>query len=116
MNTPSALNVIRNLITQSNVYINQTSAGVDGLLVLGIATWISKMLRIFGLEQQDTAKFGWEIGPSPGRGTSVSSPKYCVRLIVSLPLRTIPPFSHTSRRCRLSETMFEPLQRISPQI
>ena len=84
MNTPSALNVIRNLITQSNVYINQTSAGVDGLIVLGIATWISKMLRMFGLEQQDAARFGFAIESSPGRGTPVSSLAYCVRLFVSL--------------------------------
>lgn len=72
MNTPSALNAIRNLITQCNIYINQTGTHVDGLLVLGIATWVAKMLRMFGLDQKDTAKIGWDISPSPGRSATVS--------------------------------------------
>ncbi|TFK25197.1 cysteinyl-tRNA synthetase [Coprinopsis marcescibilis] len=50
IDTVSAINVLRKLISQTNGYIDRRGAFVDPMLVASIARWIIKMLRLFGLE------------------------------------------------------------------
>ncbi|KAA1121666.1 hypothetical protein PGTUg99_014068 [Puccinia graminis f. sp. tritici] len=61
-NTPEAMKQLLNLVTETNKYISAQIASIraepDGqslLVISHIAAWISKMLRVFGLDEQTLA-------------------------------------------------------------
>ena len=58
-NTPVALDVLRELVSRTNVYINSQGSKVNADLVETIALWISRMLRVFGLGEGESIEIGW---------------------------------------------------------
>ncbi|KAI0081961.1 cysteinyl-tRNA synthetase [Panus rudis PR-1116 ss-1] len=58
-NTPEALDVLRQLVSATNVYINSRGANLDVGVVERIARWIGKMLRMFGLGEGEISEIGW---------------------------------------------------------
>ncbi|KIY70644.1 hypothetical protein CYLTODRAFT_419597 [Cylindrobasidium torrendii FP15055 ss-10] len=66
-NTPAALDVLRDLVSQTNVYINSRGRSLNVSVVENAARWVSKMLRMFGLgEGEGPAEIGW--GQDGGEG------------------------------------------------
>ena len=57
--TPSAVNVLRDLVSRTNVYINSRANELDVKVVERIARWIGNMLRMFGLGEGDPSELGW---------------------------------------------------------
>ncbi|KAF9010620.1 tRNA synthetases class I (C) catalytic domain-containing protein [Cyathus striatus] len=60
-NTPVALNVLRELVSATNSYINQRKQHVNVALVESIARWVGNMLRMFGLGEGENADIGWGV-------------------------------------------------------
>ncbi|KAJ8084492.1 cysteinyl-tRNA synthetase [Marasmius tenuissimus] len=58
-NTPEALNSIRDLVSRTNTYINSRGKNVNVGVVENIARWTSRMLRMFGLGEGESAEIGW---------------------------------------------------------
>lgn len=58
-NTPAALDVLRDLVSQTNIYLNSRGRNIDIRTVERIAKWISKMLRMFGLGEGEQEDLGW---------------------------------------------------------
>ncbi|KIJ38541.1 hypothetical protein M422DRAFT_781445 [Sphaerobolus stellatus SS14] len=50
-NTPQAIIVLRDLVSQANIYITQASGKPNVGVIESVARWIGKMLRILGLEE-----------------------------------------------------------------
>jgi len=57
-NTPEALNVIRELVSRTNVYINSRGANLEVSVVQRVAAWVGKMLRMFGLRTLSSFRDG----------------------------------------------------------
>jgi len=57
--TPSAVNVLRDLVSRTNVYINSRANELDVSVVELIARWVGSMLRMFGLGEGDPSDLGW---------------------------------------------------------
>lgn len=57
--TPSAVNVLRDLVSRTNVYISSRANELDVRLVENIARWVGSMLRMFGLGEGDPSELGW---------------------------------------------------------
>jgi len=57
--TPSAVNVLRDLVSRTNVYINSRANELDVKVVERIARWVGNMLRMFGLGEGDPSELGW---------------------------------------------------------
>lgn len=53
-NTPLALEVLLRLVSRVNVYINDQSSNLNVSVIERIASWIGKMLRMFGLGEGDS--------------------------------------------------------------
>lgn len=74
IDTRSALDVIRDLVTQSNIYIrdvqSNVSATINALLLRNIATYITDILHIFGAITGPRGGIGFQI---EGSGVDVSS-------------------------------------------
>ncbi|KAA1471808.1 hypothetical protein DENSPDRAFT_837899 [Dentipellis sp. KUC8613] len=58
-NTPLALNVLRELVSRTNVYINSRGKALNVGVVERVARWTGDMLRIFGLGEGERAEIGW---------------------------------------------------------
>ena len=58
-NTPLALDVLRELVSRTNVYINTQGSKVNVDLLEAVAQWISRMLRMFGLGEGESTDIGW---------------------------------------------------------
>lgn len=60
-NTPAALDVLLELISRTNIYLSRGRASVNVPLVEMIATWLTKMLRMFGLGEGAVSRgtIGW---------------------------------------------------------
>lgn len=67
-NTPSALDVLRDLVSRTNVYINSRGKDLNVDLVQRVARWVGDMLRMFGLGEGETSEIGW--GQEQGDGSS----------------------------------------------
>lgn len=67
-NTPEAINIIRDLVARTNIYINTRSANSDISVVERIARWVGQMLRMFGLGEGESSEIGWGQELSPGEG------------------------------------------------
>lgn len=69
--TPRAVNVLRDLVSRTNVYINSRANEVDAGIVERVARWVGGMLRVFGLGEGDPSELGWG-QPSHDGTTSVN--------------------------------------------
>lgn len=57
--TPTAINVLRDLVSRTNVYINTHGKDLNVELVGNVARWIGQMLRMFGLGEGERRELGW---------------------------------------------------------
>jgi len=57
--TPSAVNVLRDLVSRTNVYINSRANELEVGVVERVARWVGNMLRMFGLGEGDPSELGW---------------------------------------------------------
>ncbi|KAH9485083.1 putative cysteine--tRNA ligase [Psilocybe cubensis] len=58
-NTPGAVDVLRDLVSKTNVYINNRGKALNVKLVENIANWVGKMLKMFGLGEGEKSEIGW---------------------------------------------------------
>ncbi|KAG6827339.1 hypothetical protein H0H92_012160 [Tricholoma furcatifolium] len=58
-NTPVALDVLRDLVSKTNVYINSRGKNLNVGVVENCARWIGQMLRMFGLGEGENLEIGW---------------------------------------------------------
>lgn len=58
-NTPVALDVLRDLVSRTNVYINTRGTDLDIGAVVMVTRWVGQMLRMFGLGEGETSEIGW---------------------------------------------------------
>jgi len=72
-NTPEAINVLRDLVSKTNVYINSRGKAMNVRLVENIAQWTGKMLRMFGLGEGEKSELGWGQLDESGGQANVSS-------------------------------------------
>ncbi|EIM83017.1 uncharacterized protein STEHIDRAFT_141544 [Stereum hirsutum FP-91666 SS1] len=57
--TPAALDVLRDLVSRTNVYISTRGKDMNIGVIERIARWIGSMLRMFGLGEGETSEIGW---------------------------------------------------------
>ncbi|KAK0448825.1 tRNA synthetases class I (C) catalytic domain-containing protein [Armillaria borealis] len=58
-NTPAAIDILRDLVSQTNVYINSRGKNLNVSVVENVAIWVGKMLRMFGLGEGESTELGW---------------------------------------------------------
>ncbi|KAF7332125.1 DALR-2 domain-containing protein [Mycena kentingensis (nom. inval.)] len=58
-NTPAALNVLKDLISRTNVYITARGKTANVQLLENVGGWIGNMLRMFGLGSGSENELGW---------------------------------------------------------
>ena len=60
-NTPVALDVLRDLVSKTNVYINSSGKALNVSVVTRAAKWAGDMLRMFGLGEGPRleGEIGW---------------------------------------------------------
>ncbi|KAJ7761004.1 tRNA synthetases class I (C) catalytic domain-containing protein [Mycena metata] len=58
-NTPAAIDVLKNLITRTNVYITAQGKALNFQLLENTARWTGQMLRVFGLGAGPAEELGW---------------------------------------------------------
>ncbi|KAK0242105.1 tRNA synthetases class I (C) catalytic domain-containing protein [Armillaria nabsnona] len=58
-NTPAAIDILRDLVSQTNVYINSRGKDLNVSVVENVAIWVGKMLRMFGLGEGESTELGW---------------------------------------------------------
>ncbi|TFK70635.1 cysteinyl-tRNA synthetase [Pluteus cervinus] len=58
-NTPDAINILRDVVSRTNVYINTPRQRLNGQLIERIARWVGQMLRVFGLGEGESPEIGW---------------------------------------------------------
>lgn len=75
-NTPEALNVLRELVSKTNVYINSRGKHLNIDLVENIARWVGQMLRMFGLGEGEKEEIGWG---QPDQGFENINVRSCLR-------------------------------------
>lgn len=71
-NTPVALDVLRDLISKTNVYINSSGKALNVDMVTRVARWVGDMLRMFGLGEGPWLE-GGEIGWGQDRASSLDN-------------------------------------------
>lgn len=67
--TPKAVNVLRDLVSRTNVYINSRANELDVSIVEHVARWVGNMLRMFGLGEGNTSELGWGQSSQDGSTT-----------------------------------------------
>ncbi len=75
-NTPEALNILRDLVSATNVYINSRAANLEISVVERIARWVGQMLRMFGLGEGESIEIGWGQEVSEGTNINVRHPPF----------------------------------------
>ncbi|EKM54728.1 uncharacterized protein PHACADRAFT_258757 [Phanerochaete carnosa HHB-10118-sp] len=94
-NTPDALNVLRDLVSRTNVYINSRGANLEISVVERVARWIGQMLRMFGLGEGESTEIGW--------GQDVSGEANVNREEILIPyLRTLSSFRDGVRKVAIA--------------
>eukprot|EP00977_Amphora_coffeiformis_P024155 scaffold15108_cov180-Amphora_coffeaeformis.AAC.31 len=66
--TPTAMTKLGDLVKATNVYLETETTQVVGLVVRSVASYITKMFKVFGLIPNDSIGFGLEDGSSGGEG------------------------------------------------
>lgn len=51
--------MLRDLVSRTNVYINSRGKDLEVGVVVRVASWVGKMLRMFGLGEGETSEIGW---------------------------------------------------------
>ena len=54
-----AVDVLRDVISRTNVYINSRGKALNVKLIENAAQWVGKQLRMFGLGEGEKSEFGW---------------------------------------------------------
>jgi cysteinyl-tRNA synthetase len=68
-NTPQALDLLRELVSATNAYINtQGTKNLNVRAVQDIAQWVGRMLRMFGLGEGERVEIGWGQEDEHGAG------------------------------------------------
>jgi cysteinyl-tRNA synthetase len=75
-NTPVALDVLRDIVSKANVYINSSGKAVNLAVVTRVARWAGDMLRMFGLGEGSRleGEIGWGQDRSNSLGSAAVSP------------------------------------------
>lgn len=59
-NTPEAMTVLRDIVSQANVYVTSRGKGrVNIEVVERVARWVGDMLKMFGLGEGQSKEIGW---------------------------------------------------------
>ncbi|KAI0784742.1 cysteinyl-tRNA synthetase [Abortiporus biennis] len=96
-NTPVAMDILRELVSQSNIYLNSRGSSLNVEVVERVARWVGKMLRMFGLGEGETSEIGW--GQEQASGDSSVN-----REEILLPyLRTLSSFRDGVRRIAIAK-------------
>jgi cysteinyl-tRNA synthetase len=53
------MNILRDLVSKTNVYINSRGKALNVELVRNITQWVGKMLCMFGLGEGEKTELGW---------------------------------------------------------
>ena len=94
-NTPVALDVLRDLVSKANVYINSSGAAPNLDAVTRVARWVGDMLRMFGLGEGPRP--GDEIGWGQDRASSLDN--VAVRLYLTLRQRELKGSANREKAC-----------------
>jgi len=113
-NTPAALDVLRDLVSRTNVYINSRGTDLNVDLLEYIAKWVSQMLRMFGLGEENS-EIGWGQGENQEGNINVSQSVIAACATEHLPclfqreevlmpyLRTLSAFRDAVRRMAMNK-------------
>jgi cysteinyl-tRNA synthetase len=71
-NTPVALDILRELVSRTNVYINARGKNLNPGVVENVAQWVGQMLRTFGLGEGESSELGWGQGDQGEGNVNVS--------------------------------------------
>ena len=82
-NTPEAINVLRELVSRTNVYLKAPGSNAEIGLVVRVARWVGDMLRMFGLGEGESAEIGW--GQERGEGEGSVNVRACLGFLVWVP-------------------------------
>ncbi|CAG8664237.1 14784_t:CDS:2, partial [Acaulospora colombiana] len=69
-NTPQALQALTDLVSATNIYLKRGRSSTNIYVVRQIASWVTKMLRMFGLGEGVPAEIGWGVASTSGEETS----------------------------------------------
>jgi len=111
-NTPAALDVLRDIVSLANIYINASSKSLDVGVVQRVALWLGDMLRMFGLGEGEISDIGWGQERETGE-TSVN------REEVLMPyLRILSSFRDGVRKLAISkdETALKDILKLSDKL
>ena len=83
-NTPAALEVLLKLVSRINVYISSRGRNVNTDVVEQVASWIGRMLRMFGLGEGNSTRteIGWGSEQDQGAVDVSSSSRYARTVLV----------------------------------
>jgi len=99
INTQTALNTILDLVSKTNIYISAPQTYMSIATVATIARWVTKQVRLFGLDSQPVPKFG--IGWSEdGESVSTSADK---ETIAAPYVRVLSNFRDTVRQIAMEK-------------
>ncbi|KIM45332.1 hypothetical protein M413DRAFT_66439 [Hebeloma cylindrosporum] len=83
-NTPVAVDVLRDVISRTNVYINSRGKALNVKLVENVAQWVGKQLRMFGLGEGEKSELGWGQLDETGANANVSREEVLMPYLRSL--------------------------------
>ncbi|PVF99365.1 cysteinyl-tRNA synthetase [Serendipita vermifera] len=69
-NTPQALQALTDLVSATNIYLKRGRGATNIYVVRQVASWVTKMLRMFGLGEGVPAEIGWGVASASGEETS----------------------------------------------
>lgn len=96
-NTPAAMDMLRSLVSRTNVYINSRGSEMNVKVIEYVAKWVGKMLRIFGLGEGESSEIGW--GQDLGKGAAAVN-----REEILMPyLRTLSSFRDGVRKLAIAK-------------
>ncbi|TNY18040.1 tRNA synthetases class I (C) catalytic domain-containing protein [Rhodotorula diobovata] len=72
--TPTALQTVLDLVSQTNIYLSRGRSSTNVRAVLAVSEWVTRMLRMFGLGEGSPVEgptgervVGWGTAPEPGQ-------------------------------------------------
>lgn len=77
--TPRGLQIILDLVSATNIYLNRGRANVNVSVAIAVAEWVTRMLRMFGLGEGSPTNargervIGWGAAAAPGQEQAGSS-------------------------------------------
>ncbi|KAI9455482.1 tRNA synthetases class I (C) catalytic domain-containing protein [Lactarius psammicola] len=95
--TPTAVNVLRDLVSRTNVYVNSRTNELDVGVVERVARWVGSMFRMFGLGEGDPSELGW------GQASQDGTPSLNREEVVMPYLRALSSFRDGVRQLAISK-------------